>query len=1626
MNKTFKLSLVFLVLIILSSFAFADFTTDNQLWASLQDGNVSNFDLYGGVTGVTGVVDGAFYFDGVDDDMATTITTQVVKSINISVKSDLTSISSIQRVISAGSTNGKTSSMEWRGDVSGDPIDIYCADGTNYISERYANVFTDTNWHNYTIECLNSDIKFYKNGIEQTEIAGGSGSGTGELYFGADATAPIAFGSREKDSDRYFAGSIDEIYMYSDIAQTTTVFYANMDSLYDYSSRGESEYTVSGATKTTGILDNAYDFDGSTNYLESTTAFDSTDSDFTMSCWVDSDETSRGDYFGQSGFGKLLLGLTTSKYGAVVDFSGGSGAIVLVSTTNVDTSNFVHTVLTYNKDTKTAKLYIDGTEEDSDTSTGTKQLNSEVVSVGLERSAGSSYNALNGALDECKIFNKTLTTTEIEELWNEGTPIYNEVAKENELFYMNAEANPLQAYNGVTYDATENAYDFDGDNDYVDMSSIANIRTVSLWVDSDATPTGSEYIYSHGTDSDYAGGYFGITQTSASNYAMTYQFYAGGSWQRKDTGIYNGNHHLVIAIDDVADKTYFYIDGSLEETINDIPDGFGATLNSKLSNNNNNYYFDGKISGITIYDYAFSSTNVSDLYAEGRDYNPYTVTPTPVVDNNESTEQLQVVKQVSPVTINSPTLTTVLAGSFEIENNDTDVYGGYNFNVLSNVNNQIYCELQIEGTPVANVSRSNTGGELGSISLMTEGFTSPAGNFTQEMKCRKIGGGSLTVSNAVGVGHVLVNGDGEAIPHNSTSFTDTVTSGATYTLMDTMSYTVSNKTTPDTENHLILEWSATYTNNHNQEELLYTYIDINGTACSVYPRTVDDGDTASVGGDCLLSGVTNNATYDIKFYGNGTDATYNVNLIAKEFVLNDSEISGGQGALVGTTFSGNTDTSLINVTGGNLNHGSASVFEKQSYSILTDEDTNVNMYIVMTNGDTYRTINMTRDYEADKVGVLTSHDVFEDVAQDNYTLEVFANCGSPTATCEIVGGAGIGYLTDTLPTEELGFNITAYDIWNDNTLYNLSAIDGVTFSTTTGTLFYVTTEELVNFTLTASDGSGYISKTFTNYNTSNDLNQSMYQTITIVNATTLYGNSGISDFTLVTGEGSFATTNGSVTIYPNYGAYYWNLTDANFNNVANYGVTIFEETGQIIIENVTDATATFIDKNTALPFNNSGVLITYPDSNTQQLYTDINGDIVFGGYRVGDYSTYSLTFQGTLGYVTPITFDVNTSIASLPSDTTYEISQTNINITLKDADDSSSITDNVTVSISGLGTYYTTNGSVILVNTSISAGTYTIYVDSDNYEYNQKTFTYTSQENLDIDIYMYNSSLENLGYYVVTAYDSFLDVSAEADLRLQELDPSTGSFKEVSQRITSAQGVATFQVLLNEKIYRVYGSYTEGGVTYEGYTTELGRVITFTGDSENIYFDTISSINYDEYDDLSITVSNTELVGNISYHTVDFVDSAGLSHNICLRYSYKSGVLTIPSLEICSEGSSGSISSWGGYYLDRNYTWIVDAYVKEGDYKRYVYSETYENDNSFSDIFRLIMKFLIGATFLWALAWALYQERIDIFIYSSIALSVLWLGLAPSYISARFLGLMIVLGLLILDMAKNRTSSEEN
>lgn len=1170
-----------------------------------------------------------------------------------------------------------------------------------------------------------------------------------------------------------------------------------------------SDYDIyGGVTGVAGVVDGAFEFGGGASYLNTLYTPPSSSSPFSISTWIKKDALGTIEGF-------LSTSNSASRDGIVqyIDVNNklvtlildnNLGVAEMTSTTAITANEWYNIVLTY--DGTNAIMYINGNNEGSDSS-ATFATHDHVLKLGeFYPSYGS--REWTGEMDETKVFDKDLTQTEIDDLYNAGVPEVNEVAKANEVFYANMDSlydysdnlNDLSGFNGVTYDATGNAMDFDGVSDYLSGTITGdNSYTISQWVNFD-TLSGTTYISQRRNVANNAN--YGFSQVAGK---LRLQSYDGGVFTiDSTTALSVGQWYMLTAVVDGANSK-IYIDGGLDTS------GTLATFTSGDDlwigqSGTSSAYLDAQLSGIVIYPEPKDITFISALYAEGRDYNPYEVAPTPE-GTPESTESTAIVKQTSPVDVNTPTLTTVFASTYEVLNDSTELYGEYNFNVLSNLNNSVYCEIQIDGVAGATVTRTNTVGKLGSISLMTPHFSQDAGNYTQALLCSKIGAGKVTVSNGIGIGHFLRDEQDEVIPHDSLTLSSTVTSGSTYTNFGGINFTVSNKTSDTVLNNIVIEWAGTYENNAGTEEILSTYINISGAICSAYPRTVEAGGSGSVGGDCLLKNATTNQTYEISFYGNGTNADYAGNLIIKELFLSTEEISGGQGALVGEIFTGDTNTSLVVVEGGNLHHDLANVFQKQSYSILTDEDTTVTMFIVMTDGDSFQTVDMTRSFEAGKIGVLTGHDIFENTAPDNYTLEVFANCGSPTATCEIMGGAGIGYITDVTTTVFQGFTIDAYDLWTDTPLLELTATNGVTFSTTTGTIDYFTTESTVDFTLAATDGAGYISQEYTNYDTSNNLSAGMAQSQIEIIYKTIFSNQTVSSFTVTdTIEGGFSTTNGSLIMYPNFNTYAWDITAAGYFDLLDYPVLVENQSQQIIIQEASDAqlTVTLTDLTSALAISNYTINLTSLDYDYQETLSTTTGTMTFEGLENGEYNLFIDAAGYAYNNVT-----LNVSAGSNPVD--YDMFRTNtINISFYDETTKALLTG-VEVSmelISEQGSYNYTTLTGNVFEELLSPSGYNIKYSADGYNTRYYYFELVDRTSTTIDLYLLNATASDT--ITVSVVDENAQEVAGALVKVLKFDVPTSTYILQQSLSTDADGEVQFSVEFNENFYYFVVEYPIG------------------------------------------------------------------------------------------------------------------------------------------------------------------------------------------------------------------------
>lgn len=385
-----------------------------------------------------------------------------------------------------------------------------------------------------------------------------------------------------------------------------------------------------------GVVDNAFDFDGDKNEVDTNYAPNMNPSTqaYSVSTWVKStdDAGSRAVWATSLGTNQRFYlrsdGATTDKWEFV---SGTSTSLLSLSTITLDT--WYHIVITTDG-LGNAEMFVDGTSQ------GTVALSSYTTTGDLFLGNLEGTNSrFNGSIDETAFWTRELTQTEITSLATGKS--YSQLTageKTNLVSYYSLDeigSDPLDSHgsndgelSGGTISpdnndrgATgiiENATDFDGSTTYVDTNDnnafdfvTTDDFTIQFWI----YPTSwdaSERIMSN---DDGANGWQIIKQTSSGN---TVQFWGNGGTvvTSTDTITLNDWNHILITSEAGSIKIYTNDDGT--------PYSGSTTISASSSDlwigtdpSGPSNYLDGKLDEVAIYNRALTSTEISLLYNEG-------------------------------------------------------------------------------------------------------------------------------------------------------------------------------------------------------------------------------------------------------------------------------------------------------------------------------------------------------------------------------------------------------------------------------------------------------------------------------------------------------------------------------------------------------------------------------------------------------------------------------------------------------------------------------------------------------------------------------------------------------------------------------------------------------------------------------------------------------------------------------------------------------------------------------------------------------------------------------------------------------------------------------------------------
>ena len=380
----------------------------------------------GGVTyGEPGVFGTALSFDGVDDYVslpAIIDNASTTYSVSAWVKADAASTNT--RLFSQRTTpNSIVASLNYYSNRTSFAVrdkddQIAVASGTDSSAPP-------DEWHHFVGVRNGNNVYLYVDGVLDA-----SGSQT----FNPILQAPnAAIGKASHTTTDYFKGLIDEVGVWSRALSASEV-----QELYNKAvvedSKGINNGTNVGTTSTTGKVNNGLDFDG-TQFITLPNTDSLKPTDFTISAWI---KTTTTNAFLFSNYDRTTSSPEERGYRMYVNPSGGSGHLScqinnygaapdFTGHTSLIDNQWHHVVVVYDDSATENTYYVDGSQEpNTGDAVASIQYYTDAYPVIGNAHNTKSYNdyynvaLFNGTMDEVAIFDKALSASEVQDLYNKG------------------------------------------------------------------------------------------------------------------------------------------------------------------------------------------------------------------------------------------------------------------------------------------------------------------------------------------------------------------------------------------------------------------------------------------------------------------------------------------------------------------------------------------------------------------------------------------------------------------------------------------------------------------------------------------------------------------------------------------------------------------------------------------------------------------------------------------------------------------------------------------------------------------------------------------------------------------------------------------------------------------------------------------------------------------------------------------------------------------------------------------------------------------------------------------------------------------------------------------------------
>lgn len=324
------------------------------------------------------------------------------------------------------------------------------AGGSNYIVTEAENVLTTGNWYHIAITydgslAASSRFKIYVNGGDVTGASSTGGTISDLSVVDMQIGANGAYGE-------YFDGRIDDVRMYDSVLSAAeiasiagvspleaglvghwTLDETSGTTAADSSGNGNDGTMGGGLSATndsiTGRVDGALDFDGADDYIDagSGTGLD-IPGDISISVWINADTISCpgwcdivSNYNTAGNSAQYELAILNSQ----MTFNAGDGGsfTIYATTTSPPAGRWTHVVATRDTSVTNTRIYFDGVLQPGAFDAGPNTIpTSGFGNTTIGRAGQFNGQYFNGTIDDVRVYNRTLSSSEVSLLYCTSTP----------------------------------------------------------------------------------------------------------------------------------------------------------------------------------------------------------------------------------------------------------------------------------------------------------------------------------------------------------------------------------------------------------------------------------------------------------------------------------------------------------------------------------------------------------------------------------------------------------------------------------------------------------------------------------------------------------------------------------------------------------------------------------------------------------------------------------------------------------------------------------------------------------------------------------------------------------------------------------------------------------------------------------------------------------------------------------------------------------------------------------------------------------------------------------------------------------------------------------------------------